>query len=173
MSEQPDFKTMPKDALWTGTVCGCTKPRGEFYDSWGGKCKEHRKKDEHERRLKRQGGDVKKEPGKVDQPQKPEPTAKLPYDCPTHGPHSGYVVGGKPTKACPICTRAKRDAGLKRTFDVQIRIDLSNCPVLFDAIVAEANKAEMSPQEWILSMATLAIPAETFKAAALRGLKKA
>lgn len=181
-----DFYAMPKDAPWTGTVCGCTKPRGEFYDSWGGKCKECRKKDDQERRLKRrQGEPVKKAPEKhekqsTDQPppkrpspaenENPEP--KLPYACPKHGPHAGFVVGGNPTKSCPVCVKEKRDASLRRSFEVQIKIDLSEKPFLYSVLEAVAREAGMTPADWILSRAVASIHPDHFKGAVMQSLQK-
>lgn len=185
--DPPNFRTMSKHELWTGTVCGCTKPRSEFYDSWGGKCKECRKKDDQERRLKRrQGEPVKKAPVKHEKqstnqpppkrpsppPENENPEPKLPYACPTHGPHAGFVVGGNPTKSCPVCVKEKRDASLRRSFDVQIKIDLSENAFLYSVLEAVAREAGMTPADWILQAAVHSIHPDFFKGAVMQSLQK-
>jgi hypothetical protein len=140
------FHLLKPDEMWTGSQCGCTKPRREFEDKRPGMCRQCRAKrnEQYKKQIKEEAAEK--------------------QTCPEHGPHSGAMIGGRliPWK-CPECVRLSRQKGMEAANKsrVILRFDARRkwiLKFLEDKAVSEGcaadvwlmrHIAEMVPADWI------------------------
>ena len=161
---QRKFNATGPAELWTGTACGCVKPKSEFTRDNPARCKACLK--ERAKTLKEgKKSDPNQRVGSCPTPD--EAKAIQPPDsliCDTHGPHHGSKMGGRPSLDCPKCAEEKRIAALRKTMEQRISVDLGGGLSWLRLFLSEeAERRDKTPMDVIVDALIVMVPDQDMK----------